>query len=268
MALTIAHLRSAMSNRWFLYDALLDSVPDTALVKSFTCGKHWLMVETDSGGIGMAQYFPPAPGASDSAQSCHDMVGQPLRRMAEKIKSWDFNAASIGLAALNAANNTLALVEPSLLRTALDNRHGDAFDFFLSEAKGKKVTVVGHFPGLGRLRQHCELSILERQPQPGDLPDTAAEYILPQQDLVFITGTTFINKTITRLLELSANAKVYMVGPSTPMNPLLFSHGVRSLSGLVVVDAEKMGAALKNDNCEAIFGNGGQKVNMVAESCH
>ena len=268
MALTIAHLRSAMSNRWFLYDALLDSVPDTALVKSFTCGKHWLMVETDSGGIGMAQYFPPAPGASDSAQSCHDMVGQPLRRMAEKIKSWDFNAASIGLAALNAANNTLALVEPSLLRTALDNRHGDAFDFFLSEAKGKKVTVVGHFPGLGRLRQHCELSILERQPQPGDLPDTAAEYILPQQDLVFITGTTFINKTITRLLELSANAKVSMVGPSTPMNPLLFSHGVRSLSGLVVVDAEKMGAALKNDNCEAIFGNGGQKVNMVAESCH
>ena len=268
MALTIAHLRSAMSNRWFLYDALLDSVPDTALVKSFTCGKHWLMVETDSGGIGMAQYFPPASGASDSAQSCHDMVGQPLRRMAEKIKSWDFNAASIGLAALNAANNTLALVEPSLLRTALDNRHGDAFDFFLSEAKGKKVTVVGHFPGLGRLRQHCELSILERQPQPGDLPDTAAEYILPQQDLVFITGTTFINKTITRLLELSANAKVYMVGPSTHMNPLLFSHGVRSLSGLVVVDAEKMGAALKNDNCEAIFGNGGQKVHMVAESCH
>ena len=130
------------------------------------------------------------------------------------------------------------------------------------------MTVIGHFPGLGRLRQHCELSILERQPQPGDLPDTAAEYILPQQDLVFITGTTFINKTITRLLELSAKAKVYMVGPSTPMNPLLFSHGVRSLSGLVVVDAEKMGAALKNDNCEAIFGNGGQKVNMVAESCH
>ncbi|ATD80914.1 MULTISPECIES: DUF364 domain-containing protein [Desulfovibrio] len=256
-----------MTDRWFLYDALLDSVPDTALVKAFTYGKHWLMLESDSGGIGLAQHFPLAQGMADSCQSRYDIVGQPLRRVAEQVKSWDFNAASIGLAALNAANNTLALVQQSPLRAALDRCHGNAFDFFLSEANGKKVAVIGHFPGLAQLQQRCELSILERQPRPGDFPDTAAEYILPHQDLVFITGTTFINKTITRLLELTPKARVCLVGPSTPMNPLLFSHGLSSLSGLVVVDAAGVAAALKDDDCEAIFSRGGQKVNMVAESC-
>ncbi len=256
-----------MTDRWFLYDALLDSVPKTTVVKAFTYGKHWLMVESDNGGIGLAQHFPLAEGMGDACLSRYNIVGQPLRRVAEQIKSWDFNAASIGLAALNAANNTLALVQQSPLHAALDRHYGNAFDFFLSEAKDKKVAVVGHFPGLAQLRQRCELSILERQPRPGDFPDTAAEYILPHQDLVFITGTTFINKTITRLLELTPKARVCLVGPSTPMNPLLFSYGLSSLSGLVVVDAAGVAAALKENDCEAIFSHGGRKVNMVAESC-
>lgn len=256
-----------MNDRWFLYDELLDSVPATALVKSFTYGEHWLMVESDAGGLGLAQHFPLVQGMPESCLSRYKIVGQPLRRVAEQLKSWDFNAASIGLAALNAANNTLALVDRSPLSMATTHSRGNAFDFFMSEAAGKKVAVVGHFPGLKQLRRLCELSILERRPQPGDLPDTAAEYILPQQDVVFITGTTFINKTITRLLELARNAKIRLVGPSTPMNPLLFAHGLSSLSGLVVADVQGVINALKNDDCEAIFSNGGVKVNMVAELC-
>ena len=140
---------------------------------------------------------------------------------------------------------------------------GDAFKFFLAEATGKKVAVIGHFPGLRMLRQHCDMCILERNPQPGDLPDAAAEYVLPEQDIVFVTGTTFINKTITRLLELTQKAKVFMVGPSTPMHPLLFRHGFASLSGLVVENAAGMARALKDNNCEAIFASGGLKVNLL-----
>ena len=98
-----------MHNRWHLYDELVDSVPSKELVKSFVYGDHWLMVESDAGGVGMAQHFPTMPGAQDPSLSPYEIVGQPLRKVAKRLKSWDFNQASIGLAALNAANNTLAL---------------------------------------------------------------------------------------------------------------------------------------------------------------
>jgi uncharacterized protein (DUF4213/DUF364 family) len=254
-----------MANRWYIYDELLESVPETALVRSFVSGRHWLMVESDGGGVGLAQRLPLELVPSGGPTPGFDPVGRPLKLVAERLKAWDFYQASAGLAALNAANNTLALIEGSPLRLAVDENRGDAFDFFLSEISGKKVAVIGHFPKLSKLRDKCELSILERQPQPGDLPDQAAEYILPEQDFVYITGTAFINKTITRLLELSQRATVCLVGPSTPMNPLLFKHGLASLSGLVVTDRQKAAEALTGDRCADLFSRGGLKVNLVAE---
>jgi len=252
-----------MRNRWHLYDELIDSVDPAERVKSFVYGGHWLMVESDAGGVGLAQHFQPISGAAEPLVSPYEIIGQPLRKVAERIKSWDFNVASIGLAALNAANNTLALMPQSPIQPGINSLPGNAFDFFLSEATGKKVAVIGHFPGLRMLRQHCDMCILERNPKSGDLPDAAAEYVLPEQDIVFVTGTTFINKTITRLLELTKKARVFMVGPSTPMHPLLFDHGFASLSGLVVEDAASIARALKDDDCEAIFAHGGLKVNLL-----
>lgn len=43
---------------------------------------------------------------------------------------------------------------------------------------------------------------------------------LPNCDVVFITGTTFVNQTIDHLLELCRNAReIILVGPTTPMFP-------------------------------------------------
>ena len=60
----------------------------------------------------------------------------------------------------------------------------------------------------------------------GDYPDSASESLLPECDYVFITGSSFVNKTIPRLLELSRNATTVMIGPSTPASPILFDYGV------------------------------------------
>ncbi len=163
------------------------------------------------------------------------------------------------------SDRSMLLIPQSPLHDAADKAKGCAFDFFLSRLKDKKVTVVGHFPHPEKLCTHCKLSILERNPRPGDLTDTAAEYILPEQDVVFITGTPFINKTITRLLELTRGAVICMVGPSTPMNPLLFEHGITSLSGLVVTDRAGVAEAIQIGCCEDIFSSGGIKVNLVRE---
>lgn len=254
-------------SRWYLYDELLDTVPATALVRRITCGEHWLMVESDQGGIGMAHYFQPPLGTTTAElERRRDIAGRPLREIASRVKDWDFHNAAIGLAALNAANNTMDVGKEARLRDAADRDRGDAFDFFLPRTKGKKVAVIGHFPYLKTLREQSELSILERMPQAGVLPDSAAEYILPEQDFVYITGTTLINKTITRLLELSRQAIVCLVGPSTPMHPLLFKRGLASLSGLLVSDYDGMAEAIAGDSCVGVFARHGVKVNMVDEA--
>ena len=140
------------------------------------------------------------------------------------------------MAAINAFYNAPERVQEWLGRPLEGLRSSGAFTSSLDEIAGKKVAVIGHFPGLEKARERCELAILERDPQEGDLPDFAAEYVLPQQDYVFITGTALTNKTLPRLLALCAGATVALVGPSVPLVPWWFDSGVDVLAGSVVVD--------------------------------
>ncbi|HSQ16074.1 MAG TPA: DUF364 domain-containing protein, partial [Anaerolineales bacterium] len=60
---------------------------------------------------------------------------------------------------------------------------------------------------------------------------------IPQADVVAITSSALINHTLDDLLALCRpEALVMMLGPSTPLSPLLFNHGVDILSGSLVVD--------------------------------
>jgi uncharacterized protein (DUF4213/DUF364 family) len=180
-------------------------------------------------------------------------VGLSLKEAAAWVKSWDFDQAAVGLAVINAAINANPLTGPDI----------DAFNFFQEETIGKKVTVIGHFPYLENTLKDAELTILERNPRPGDLPDSAAEYVLPSQDYVFATGTTLINKTLPRLLELSPKAIVTIVGPSTPLTPSLFDYGIRALSGLIATNTPQLAAGIRGDACGQIFKSGTRKVNLL-----
>jgi hypothetical protein len=73
------------------------------------------------------------------------------------------------------------------------------------------------------------------------VPDWAIEMYLPQCDVVIITGTAIINKTIDHILEMCKNAReVYIVGPSTSMCSEAFEgYNVTKLAGSLVVKPEK-----------------------------
>lgn len=111
---------------------------------------------------------------------------------------------------------------------------------------GRKVAVVGHFPNVDEMRKVAQVTVLERNcTSPTDTPDPACEYILPEQDYVFVTGTTLTNKTMPRLLELSRESKLYVLGPSVVPAQVFFERGVNGLAGSVVVDAKAARAAVK-----------------------
>ena len=63
----------------------------------------------------------------------------------------------------------------------------------------------------------------------GDYPDSACEYLLPDMDYVFISGSAFVNKTMPRLLTLASNAHTVVLGPSTPASPALLHAGATTV---------------------------------------
>jgi uncharacterized protein (DUF4213/DUF364 family) len=63
--------------------------------------------------------------------------------------------------------------------------------------------------------------------------------LLPQADVVAVTSTTIINRTLPEILDrLRPDAFVLMLGPSTPLAPRLFDLGVDLLCGTVIVDPQ------------------------------
>jgi uncharacterized protein (DUF4213/DUF364 family) len=253
------------SRKWLFYDALLDLVPPEAKVKSLVAGLHWFLLESDQGGLGLAHRLKQ--DLPSSAPDPLSLVGQPLRAAAALVKSWDNDSAAIGLAAINsAANARLSRLLAADAPGPANLTEGSAFDYFLERTRGRKVAVVGHFPNLENLAEAATLTILERRPQPGDLPDPAAEYVLEEQDAVFLTGTTILNKTLPRLLDLSQGKDVFLVGPSVPMFPELFKFGFASLSGTLVANRDDLAQAVAEDLSEEIFQRGGRMVNLSREN--
>ena len=65
-----------------------------------------------------------------------------------------------------------------------------------------------------------------------------------------MTGTTFINKTMPRLLELSQKATTIVVGPSAIPSVVLAEAGAQAIAGSVVVDKEPAKASIKGGTKE------------------
>ncbi|UCG60802.1 MAG: hypothetical protein JSV52_10770, partial [Candidatus Zixiibacteriota bacterium] len=74
----------------------------------------------------------------------------------------------------------------------------------------------------------------------GELPPEAAEEVIPASEIVLITATALINKSLPRLLEFGTKARTIVLGPSTPMNDVLFSYGANTLAGVRVADTDAL----------------------------
>ena len=139
--------------------------------------------------------------------------------------------ASIGMGAIN------SLIDIDESRCVEAN----AYEILLEKGRGKNVGVVGHFPFIPMLRESAKnLWVIEKRPLEGDLPEDVAEEILPQCDVVGITGATFVNHTLEDLLDQCKGSFVALIGPTTPLTSVLFDYGIDVISGSKVVDPQKV----------------------------
>jgi uncharacterized protein (DUF4213/DUF364 family) len=212
-----------------LVDDLLASVARfDSPVKRVCLGLHWTIVE--SRGVGVAhtirQTGVPEPEGAGS------LVGRSAVELSRRLSSSDLLEASLGLAALN------SLVEPV-------GDPGNVVERIRRLVPGKTVTVVGRFPfndEIGRLAKRAYF--LEMAPAEGELPAAACEDVIPLSDVAIITATALINKTLPRLLELARGRAAIVLGPSTPLNDVLFAHGASVIGGVKVHDAEALAVSV------------------------
>lgn len=208
-----------------LVDDLLESVAENDCpVRRVCVGLHWTVVQSRC--TGMAHTYKT--GDKSELESSGSLVGKSALSLAKRLESWNPLEASLGVAAIN------SLIEPVGIP-------GNVFDDLTDQVSGKTVTVIGRFPSNDRIAQAAaHAHFLEIQPGKNELPHYACEEVIPASAIVIITATALINKTLSRLLELARHSTAIVLGPSTPMNDVLFRHGADILAGVRVVDPEAL----------------------------
>ena len=252
------------SDKWRLYKELIAGIPEDVQVKRLMLGEQWAYCEAESG-VGVSMMVRGGAGGSRIGMPASAMK---LRDLAALATSWSFVEATAGVAALNAWYSSEPVAKANGL--IIDEGENDGFRVYKQLVEGKRVTVVGHFPLIERMGDICDLTILERMPQPGDIPDPACEYIIEEQDYLFSTGITLQNKTLPRLLQLARDGgtEVILVGPSVVPSPVLFGYGVVCAAGSIVLPERAQGimCAMEQGSRSNIFGQGLQKMRIEKPS--
>jgi len=211
-------------------DDLIATLDTGAEVRDVRMGLFHTAVLTRN--CGLAATLP-----RDALQQEQPSVGDPgclleksspeLVRMAYSDKILE---AAVGMAAIN------SLLEVNEKQC----RELNAGQLIAERGKGKKVAIVGHFPFVPRLREAvAELWVIEKNPREGDLAEDEAENLVPQANVIGITGTAFTNHTIEELLKLCRpDAYVVIIGDTAPLSPVLFGHGINAISGTKVTDPQ------------------------------
>ena len=107
---------------------------------------------------------------------------------------------------------------------------------------------MGHFPFVEDLRHKVRnLWVMEKQPREGDLSEEEGHQFLAKADVVAITGTSLINHTFERIMaSCQANSFKVMLGPSTPLSPILLDRGLDVVGGTLVEEKDTVLAMVQD----------------------
>ncbi|WP_319379448.1 DUF364 domain-containing protein [uncultured Methanocorpusculum sp.] len=212
-----------------IIDDLLATLPNKPVpVRSVHVGAHWTAVCSTRCGLATTIIGDNCHDHKTVVRDAGSLHLKSAQELAEYAKSNYPLEASIGIAAIN-----------SLLD--MDERNAvemNASQVLMEKGAGKNVALVGHFPFIPKLRDSVKnLWVLELNPTEDDYPAQAASELIPKADIVALTASSLINHTMDNLLELcDPDALVMILGPSTPLSPVLFDRGANIVAGSRVLD--------------------------------
>jgi len=215
-----------------IIDDIISNIEESAKnipVKEVRIGPFWTGVWSKYGGLASTT-FTHEPAMPPPLREAGRLTEKSILELCNYANSNCLLQASVGMAAINSA------LEIDLNKC----RNINAAEVLYEKGKNKKVVVVGHFPFVNKLHRFTKaLWVVERRPQSGDISASEAKRVIPQADIIAITGTALINGTMGELLALCPKKSLVMVlGPTTPLSPVWFDYGVDLVSGTRVIDPE------------------------------
>jgi len=214
-----------------ILDDLIGSLAADTPAREVRVGRFWTAVWSRECGLASTTGPGEHEHGTHFVAGAGELAGRSTLELARLAYSDSPLEAGIGLAAIN------SLLEVDEARCVELN----AGDLLIERGRDKKVALIGHFPFVPSLREAAaHLWVLELHRQPGDARASEADTLLPQADIVAITGSTFLNHSLGDLLALCReDSFVVILGPTTPLSPVLFDHGADVISGTRVVDPER-----------------------------
>ncbi|NLA76175.1 MAG: DUF364 domain-containing protein [Deltaproteobacteria bacterium] len=209
---------------------VIDSLDFNTRVRDIRVGMFHTAVLTRN--CGLAASLP-----KDALKQSPPLVESPgflleitARELAEMAFSESILQAAIGVAGIN------SLIDIDESRCSELN----ASEIIAEKGRGKNVAIIGHFPFIPKTREIVRnLWVIEKNPKPGDYPEEKAKELIPEADVLAITGTAITNHTIEELLKLkNKNTYTIVLGDSAILSPVLFDYGVDAIAGTKVLDPD------------------------------
>jgi uncharacterized protein (DUF4213/DUF364 family) len=213
-----------------ILEEIIDSLPTTNVpVRRVLLGVHWTAVCSEHCGLASTLTSEDLPYTRLSGVG--NYLQASARDLAALALSDNHYECSIGMAAIN----SLLCPNPP------GSQELNAYDWIFQNAPGKDVAIIGHFPFVEKMQGLARnLWVIEKHPRPGDIPAKQSAPYLADAQIIAITGSSIVNHSFEEVLAMCNMAATIMVlGPSTPLSPVLFSHGISILAGAFVVNEEK-----------------------------
>lgn len=201
-------------------------------IKDLRIGLELLALQLDDDSLGVTYVLKNELEHSCGASPFSGKyIGMPALELAEQI----FHHPNVLTTALSIA--TLNAVAPDIPKEFLQKEGNRDAVFSIDIAKEDVVGVVGHIgPVIRRLKNHPgDMHIFERDMSKGDNLNNEDKQatLLPECDVVFVTGATIINGTLENILFNCKKARdIVLVGSSAPLYPKSFKNsGVSVIAG-------------------------------------
>jgi len=222
--------------------------------KEIRIGVFYTGVVLSSGHAGMSytpvQEIPEAvccPRSHAKMPAAGELLNKQITELMDYALDDNVLKAAVGMATINALSDVLLSDNACRYKPSA---YGNALE--LVDITGNDtVAMVGAFtPFIKKISEITErLFVIEKNPRVIGKDDTfkiesadRLEEIIPQANILIITGVTLINHTLGPILDLAEKAnEIVVVGPTASVYPgPLFKRGVTVLGGVRITDAAKM----------------------------
>lgn len=215
----------------------VSKIAEKRTIKDVRIGIGYVVVVLNDDSCGLAFTFRNELGPKCGLV---DEAGTIKGRSCNEITSWAMSTnllkAALGIACINA-----------LCKSEIDERFIEVDAMEVLDIKDDETLgIIGYYkPVLEKKKDFAKkIYVFERNITDEDIlyPDWSEDIYLPECDVVIITGTTLINKTVDHIISCCTKAReIAIIGPTCTLCPSVFKkHGVTLIAGVEVMNNEKV----------------------------